>query len=675
MLELSNGILRLSLDEQGRLTALENLKTGKGNIINQPAFLFRAILKNGENWEDVACAQNAEATVRLDGQQAVISVAALNTRMGRQEIAITLRLWLDGEQVHFGAEIANHSQTTVTDFFYPCIGEIRTLGEGKPGLLYPNYFGEYHTDICGELKGLSGWDSQHVITIPYPYTLSMQWMTLIDGDQCLYFSGRDDQFYASFLRAVGSEEGGVTLEMNKLSFVEPGETWECPEYVMWLYEGTWQQGAAEYRDWANSTWRHPVSPKKWIEDMNGYFLVINKQQFGDEMWPYDTIPELYERAKEHGCDTVGLFGWFHTGHDNMYPDLTVSPTLGGEEKLKAGIRAVQEQGGHVTLYYQGHLIDLNSPFYKDVGHRIAGKSIWGTPYYEEYSKYSESDLLRRFSRKIFATVCPWCGEWHELMAKKADWVHSFGADGILYDQIGGINPTPCFDKTHGHKKPSLSYTQGRLKLLPAIRKSVDKYEEFAFMSENMTDLYSAHLDCVHGIGSWMGEKADRGSYRKAPRPMVIHMPEMYRETFPDDLSTVRNPKPYLEPRMVNYALTYGFRFEMEIRYAKDQAFVRENRKSEWKDYARQSADLRMRHADLLLKGTYSCDPALTKANPCLEHGLFTCEDKRCLVLWNDTDEQLPISLPGYEFTRWESPVAKGDGVPAEIPANSLIVLF
>ena len=120
-------------------------------------------------------------------------------------------------------------------------------------------------------------------------------MTLIDGDQCLYLAGHDDQFYASSLRAVGDERRDVTLEMGKMAFVEPGEVWECPEYVMSLYKGAWQQGAAEYRAWAD-TWRRPVTPKKWMREMNGYYLVINKQQFGDEVWPYDTIERLYDLA-------------------------------------------------------------------------------------------------------------------------------------------------------------------------------------------------------------------------------------------------------------------------------------------------------------------------------------------------------------------------------------------
>ena len=674
MYTISNSFISMTVDGRARLTALQNLRTGKGNIISRPVSLFRAVLINGENWEDVAFAGDAHLCIAAQGNTMTVRADRLTTRMGTQEILLTLTLRLDGEKVRFGARIENRSDTIVNDFYYPCIGAIKTLGEGRPGLLYPNNYGEYHADIIDELSARQTWDGQCELTTPYPYTLSMQWMTLIDGEQCLYLAGHDSRFYASSLRAVGGEERDVTLEMGKMAYVEPGETWTCPEYVLWLYEGAWQQGADEYRDWA-TTWRRPVTPRRWMQDMNGYFLVINRQQFGDTLWPYEEIPALYDLAQEHGCDALGLFGWFESGHDNRYPDLEVSASMGGEELLREGIRTVQDRGGHVTLYVQGHLIDMETRFYRSGGQAMEGKSRWGTPYYEQYSKYAESDFLRFYSRKIFVTVCPWCRDWHALMAERAQWVRSFGADGILYDQIGGINPTPCFDKTHGHSKPSLSYTQGRLKLLPAIRESVDRHSGYAFMTETITDVYSQYIDCIHGIGSWSGAKAERADFLAHRHPAVFNAPEMFRHTFPETISTLRNARPYLDPRMANYALCYGFRFEVELRYLKDRQFVEENRHPEWKAYARAVCALRRKHASLLLNGRYRCDPSITRANPALLHGFFTDGDAACIVLWNDTDEAQPVHAGKYAVTRWETPDEEGEGMPKHVAPNSVVVLF
>lgn len=680
MAVLQNDHVRLEVDDQGRLTHLERLGGNHGNVIEAPAEgLFRVVMQDGDNWEDVAFAKDQTYAISLKGDTLHIVAEKLKTKTHTVNVRVVMRIRLSGEQILFDATVENNDTVMVNDFFYPTIGRIRTLAGGKPELLWPNCAGERLPDIGTHVGSMGDWDGEHVMSNTYPGLLSMQWMALIDQKECLYFAGHDTLFHTSILRVVGSKAHDITLEMDKLCFVKAGETWECPPYVLWLYEGSWRKGAQEYTDWTR-TWRKPVKPAEWIRGMNGYFLVINKQQYGDELWPYNTLPELYEAAKAHGCDTLGLFGWYHSGHDNQYPDLEVSPTLGGAEMLKENIGKVQAEGGHVTLYYQGHLMDTGSKFYKEKGHLLEGRTRWNTPYLEEYSKFHNSEYLKKFSKKLFATVCPSCTEWHDLMAQRADWIASFGADGMLYDQIGGMPPYPCFNDAHPHLhgKPSLSYTQGRLKLLKRLHDRAKSHgQEFAFMTEHETDVYSQFLDALHGIATNPGPPAGRRRDGNSMLNLASSFPEMFRYCFPDAILTLRNPNPFLDPRYVNFAFLYGFRYEMELRYLKDQESIRQDLYKEWKAYACAVGKLRKKYEDVLLRGAYREQEGIENRNPLMHCALFEGETRCAIALWNDTQERQPVllSVQGKTVTGWEMVDGIGTGLPDALDAGAVAVLL
>lgn len=686
MISLKNDWIRLELDENANLTWLEDLKSGNGNIITQPKPVFRAaILRTadavniGENKEDMAFAKEQDITVSQEGTHAVITVHNLKTRMGEKDAEIRLTLDLDNQEVVFGGQIKNNSDSCIDELIYPCIGSIDSLGNGAPDLLWPLQSGERIHDICSVLKNKTSREELHEFSEVYPGYLSMSWTALTDDRNCLYMACYDNLFHVMTMRAKGSNQGGVTLEIDKMCFVKKGETWDIPNMVIRLYKGSWRRGADEYAAWA-STWRKPIEQQAWVKKLNGYFLVINKQQFGYESWPYETLPELYEYAQAHGYDCIGLFGWYHSGHDNNYPDLDVSPTMGGAEGLKAGIKAIQEKGGHVTLYYQGHLMDTESPFYKREGQQWEGRNIWGNPYYEFYPKFCYSDKLRFFSRKAFSTICPSVTLWHDMMAKRIEWIADFGADGALYDQIGGMPPYPCFNEKHNHvnNKPSLSHTQGRLQLHRAIRKSVEKHQNFAFMSEHITDIYSQFLDCVHGIASApsaRGGGMQTGSGVNDVIPGSSMMPQLFRYCFPETMITVRNSHPYMEERMTNYAFEFGFKFEMELRYDTDLIFIREDSAPEKRIYAKQVADLRRRYEAYLLTGTFRADEGIIAAN--MYANVFRAADgTRVAALWNDSDEALVprIELEQGNIVGWSTVNGDGEGVIGKLPSNGIAVL-
>ena len=677
MITLDNGMLHLELDDRARVTHLENRVAGTGNVIARPMMLFRAaILRTrdavdlGDNLENVAFADEQSLTVRAENGGAVITAGPLVTAMGEQAVFLTLTVALSGDHILFGGEIRNESASVVDELIYPCLGALETLDGAAPDWLLPEQCGVRYRNICAYLAAEIGRDNLYEKKQPFPGELSMSWMALAGGRDVLSFSAHDPLFHAMSLRARGSATGGVTLEADKMCFVEPNQTWTIPEYDARLYRGAWREAADDYVRWAE-TWRRPIEPVEWMKRSNGYFLVINKQQYGAEAWPYETLGELYECAASHGCDTVGLFGWYHTGHDNNYPDLDVSPTLGGADGLKAGIRAVQAAGGHVTLYYQGHLIDPTSPFYRREGAQWEGKNVWGTPYYEFYPKACYSDFLRFFSNKAFSTVCPSVPVWHEMMADRLDWIAGFGADGALYDQIGGMPPRPCFNKAHPHKNgnPALSYTQGRLQLLSEIRNRAMKHADFAFMSEHITDLYSQFLDCLHGIST---EPAARGEKAVGPEAM----PALFRYCFPRTMITVRNAQPFMDERLVNYALLYGFKLEMELRYDTDKRFIRAGGDEEKRVYAKRAADLRRRYEKWLLLGEFRADEGIASANA--QASVFSASDgSRAVVLWNDTDAEIApvLALTDGSIARWATIDAEGEGMPARLAPNGVAVML
>lgn len=692
MYQLENRQIKIGFDAQARL---ELLSIAGGNVIAAPAAAsFKLVFKKGENWENTAVGANQSFTVCEEPDAVTFTAQTLQYSGGTAQIGLTLKARLDGENLRFSAEIDNREPDAwVTDFEYPYIGVVRGLGESVhsagPDLLFPIQSGMRVPDIGRFLSGHG--DSRVGATTfgsgpsressscsfgsTYPGYASMQWMALEQDGRTLFLQSQDADHHVTDLRVLGAptEDGDVTLVIDKLAFVREGEIWQAPDAVLSFYAGSWHKGADLYAQWAK-TWRPTHEKPEWVKNMNGYYLVIMKQQFGVEMWPYNTIPKLYELAKDTGCDTVGLFGWYDSGHDNQYPDLKVSESLGGAQALKEGIRQVQEEGGSVTLYYQGHLIDTTTDFYQNGGDQYVCRSKDGIPYLEWYNKAHNSSYLKYFTNKSFATSCPCCPEWQELMKEKAEWVQSFGPNGVLYDQIGGMPPRPCFDERHPHPKgkPSLSMPGGRKLLMDGIQRRTKELDpQYGFFSEHITDVYSAYLDGVHGISSYPSGEGDWGSGTKD----VHNYPELFRYCFPETIITIRNPRPYLEKRAVNYACAYGFRFELEVRYDADCEDVLTERYTAENLYAKQAGDLRRRHWDLLGLGRFVDSLPLRKTNEQVLAKAFENGGQLAVVLWNDSDQPQDVKLevPGWEAESVDSTEGPLPELPKTLEPQQLLV--
>ena len=58
--------------------------------------------------------------------------------------------------------------------------------------------------------------------------------------------------------------------------------------------------------------------------------------------------------------------------------------------------------------------------------------------------------------KYFGIACPGAKGWIDHLLWQLGLVQDLGAQGIIFDQMGGIPPYICFSKDHPHPKPSLA---------------------------------------------------------------------------------------------------------------------------------------------------------------------------------------------------------------------------
>ena len=288
-----------------------------------------------------------------------------------------------------------------------------------------------------------------------------------------------------------------------------------------------------------------------------------------------------------------------------------------------------------------------------------------------------------FSRKMFALACPSAAPWRDLMLRREDWLAALGPDGCLSDQLGGQPPCPCFDEHHDHAKnnPALAHTNGRRRMLNSLQahsKQIGK--NFAFLSEHVNDLYSCYLDAVHGLMVNPGPQgALAAASTDADTVRILNYPALFRYSFPETIITIRNPAPHIGDRMANFALTYGFRPEMELRYQADCDDVLNDTYKTSRLYALKINELRKKYADQLLRGEFRDTDELTAVPQGLTATSFVNGDTMAAVLWNDTNDA--IELKSFAVNaQWKlkeaSSIAKTTAkLPAAIASGQILVVL
>ncbi len=521
---------------------------------------------------------------------------------------------------------------------------------------------------------------------------TMPWMALSTEGRTLYAGVHDAKARPKKMRLRWNpSDNRVDVAFDHYLFLQCGETFELPETVFETLDGDWHAAAKRYRRWYDGVRQVRAATPDWTRDVTGWLLVIMRQQNEELMWPYTDIPKLCDVAEKNGLNCIGLFGWTVGGHDHLYPDYDPDPKMGGAEALKAGIAEAHRRGIRVCIYANGQLQQVGATkFWERYGKDLALVNKDGSLVIQTYHKYANIPVYK------FALGCLYGKPWSDRMYSLAEQAVSFGADAILYDQLGVSHPYACFGEGHGHPTPYYSYCEERPAFIRGIADRIQKRKpDFAVLTEGLHDTVLDSIGFFHGC-EYGNFSYDVGKHlpARATGAKSGSFPEMWAYTFPELVTTLRVPSPMLSRTMANIAATFGFRHDIEVRYMQDRTYVLDGvvptkadygtvknlpnlaemakvTPSEASGYMKSVCDFQRANAKYLMRGRFVDDEGFVCPNPALVAKRFIADDGTSAVcVWNVTEGPVEVKIEGLgEASSVHAPA--GTSAQGPLPANSL----
>ncbi len=537
----------------------------------------------------------------------------------------------------------------------------------------------YWPDGLGRLfNGSSEFGSKRSLVTPSHWG-TMPWFSLNAENYGVYIGVHDSLQHTTNITMTQIDGTNDFISSINTNIYDAAYT--TPEFVVKPYEGTWHQAAKYYRSWYDENFKIASSPD-WVINDTGWLLAILKQQNGNVMWSYRDIDKLCDIAEKFNLTTIGLFGWAIGGHDYLYPNYLPDPLMGGEKELKDAIIRAQVRGVKIILYANGKLIDTSTDYYKYRGMETMMLGNDKKPRMDFYVKHNNKSPV------IFCWACTGSDYWRTTMHDLALQANSLGADGILYDQLGVLPPDLCFSPNHDHD-PGHGDSKYRLQMIKEIREDLKvKNPDFIVMTEGSNTSVLQEIDYTHGIGAGYA-------------PELNGFPDLYRYTFPEYMTTQRNPNPLITIKDANFSLLYGLKHEVETRYTADVEYLlngitpnvdsystvnsppdigkmKSMTMEESSKYVHSLIDFENTHGKFLKHGKFISDEGIIiEGKDVIARG-YANGDELGVVVWNqnETEERsFKISVPGYNFKSSHEPTESHVKRNSKMKPNSVRIMI
>ena len=595
--------------------------------------------------------EQQKARVESNDTSIVISYPKLTDIDGKVlKISLRLTITIEGDEVHFASSITNNVEhTVVRELDYPLVHNTQLPKDHA--LIMSHSGGRYYADPVKHIlsKAMATpymGPHQHFRQrdLHYGGNASMNFFLLAGEKNGLYIGSHDPLIQDTWhgMRVYPDSKGNFTLPefgLFKYPHCFYGETWSNDTNILALYNGTWHKAADKYRAWVLSSWWDRKPMPKWVQEMKSWQRIIFKHQYGDYLLKYSDLNGRVKSAAESvDSNTVLFFGWWKEGFDNAYPNYTEDDSQGGDKGMKKEITKFCQNGKHLALYYNGHLIDRNSRFYKSgLGSKVCYKSPSGSEIADEYRFSGMGSWLSQYMAQTFVIADTRFPEWRELLKGLVDRAASVGASAAFFDQMGkAYSKKVPWDTSREFPVPDtrLVYDKGQtMKILRDYAR--EKYgNEFGIGSEHIVDYSSHFVDFTMSNGILYGKQ---------------DFTELMRYTFPEIKFSNRNQRDDIDvERRVNMTLLKGLCNDIEI--FRCRGLIDETPR--YQAYLGAVNAIRERYKDCFMFGTFRDVLGFESSNKEVQAKAFFGEKRMVVAATNEFKKgtiETKISVPGYRF--------------------------
>ena len=676
--QLKNELVKVAIDKDGNLTSLTNLKTGHNYASG--GYLWRMFYDTHAEREIQIMPDMQKARVSCDGKAITIAYDKLTDIDGvKLDMELRLIVTLQGDEVHFASEVANNTEhSVIRELDYPLLHNANMPKDHA--LIMSHSGGRYYADPIKHIlsKAMSTpymGPHQHFRQrdLHYGGNASMNFFLLAGEKEGVYFGSHDPLIQDTWhgMRVYPDAQGKFTQPEYGL-FKYPhcfyGEKWSNDTNIFALYDGTWHKAADKYRAWVEKTWWDRKPQPKWVQEMKSWQRIIFKHQYGDYLLKYtDLNGRVKDAAESVDSNTVLFFGWWKEGFDNAYPNYTEDDTQGGDKAMSKEIKKFCTNGKHLAVYFNGHLIDRNSEFYKSgLGSKVCYKSPSGSEIADEYRFSGMGSWLSQYMAQTFVIADSRFPEWRELLKGLVDRAASVGGSAAFFDQMGkGYGKKVPWDTSREFPVPDtrLVYDKGQtMKIVRDYARS--KYgDEFGIGSEHIVDYSSHYVDFTMSNGILYGKQ---------------DFTELMRYTFPEIKFSNRNQRDDLDvERRVNMTLLKGLCNDIEIYRCRGLI----DQTPRYQAYLAAVNGIRERYKDCFMFGRFRDILGFNSSNKKVQAKSFVGEKRMVVAATNEFEKGVistDIAVPGYRYVECQTlgnAKVSADGKKVELGQYDLAVLL